>query len=460
MRAKNPRVIFAGTGSGCGKTTVTCAILRALARRGRRVSACKCGPDYIDPMFLSRAAASPCANLDLWFFSENTLNWLLTKNAVGKSISVIEGVMGYYDGIGVSGAASTYAVAKATQSPVILIVNAKGAALSLLALFHGFSAFREDSGIRGVVFNRCSGALYPTLAEAIVREWGGQIRPLGYLPPLAERNLKSRHLGLVLPEEIPDLEKTLCALAEEAEKSVDLNGIESLAQTAPETVCTSVEFPVFPEAVRIAVARDRAFCFYYADSLDLLQEMGAVLLPFSPLTDAAPPEGIDGLYLGGGYPELYARELSENAAMRHAVRNALARGLPCVAECGGFMYLTEAIAGYNMVGVLPGRCFDTGGLSRFGYVRLTAKRDNLLCRAGESIPAHEFHTWDCAAPGDSFQAERPSGRRWDCAAATDRLYAGFPHFHFYANPQFAVNFYRACLEEKHCHAGVLESHGD
>ena len=186
--------------------------------------------------------------------------------------------------------------------------------------------------------------------------------------------------------------------------------------------------------------------------------MGAELVPVRLLTDKALPENLQGLYLGGGYPELYARQLSENVSIRQSVRQALENGLPCIAECGGFMYLTQAIAGSPMAGVLPGGCFDTGKLTRFGYVTLTAQKDNLLCPAGERIRAHEFHRWDAENPGSSFSAEKPSGRRWLCGHASDTLYAGFPHFHFYANPSFAVRFLDACRKES-CHAGTNQANG-
>ena len=200
------------------------------------------------------------------------------------------------------------------------------------------------------------------------------------------------------------------------------------------------------------MARDRAFCFYYEDSLALLSSLGAELVPFSPLEDPVLPEGLHGLYLGGGYPELSAAQLSENASMRESVRAAVQKGVPCIAECGGFMYLLDAIGDHPMAGALPGRSFDAGKLTRFGYLTLTAQRDNLLCRAGESIAAHEFHRWDADDPGGAFLAEKPSGRRWPCVHATGTLYAGYPHFHFYANPAFAANFLAACRKEKHRHA--------
>lgn len=447
MQKQIPRLVIAGTNSGCGKTSVTCAILQALVSRGLSVGAAKCGPDYIDPMFHSRIIGAKSRNLDLYFFSENTLRCLLVKNAADQNVSVIEGVMGYYDGIGLTSTrASSWEVAKVTDSPAVLVVGAKGACLSILAIIQGFLNFCPDNQIRGVILNQCSPSAYPALEKAIVERF--PIQPLGFLPKMDNCSLESRHLGLVTAAEVVDLRQKMHALAEQAEKTIDLNGILALANGAASVSCDPAKLPRM-ENVRIAVARDNAFCFYYEDNLDALTEMGAELIPFSPIGDCALPENIHGLYLGGGYPELYARNLSQNVTMRESVRSALEKGIPCIAECGGFMYLTQEIGGYPMVGHLPGTCFDNGKLTRFGYVTLRANADNMLCSTGEEIHGHEFHHWDCTQPGDCFTAEKATGKRWNCAVATDRLYAGFPHFHFYANPDFAKNFYHACLKEKH-----------
>ena len=452
MEQKIPRVLLAGTSSGCGKTTVSCAVLQALVNRGLRLAAFKCGPDYIDPMFHSRIIGAKSANLDQFFFPANTTRYLLAKSAAGCELSVIEGVMGFYDGMGLTTVqSSSYDLAQVTQTPVVLVVNARGASMSVLATIHGFLNLFPDNHIRGVILNQCTAATYTALAGAITERFAGVVRPLGFLPRLPDCTLESRHLGLVTAAEVTDLKAKLQLLAQQAEQSIDLDGIQALAAQAPAVSYDPVTLPRCAEPVRIAVARDNAFCFYYEDSLGLLAEMGAELVSFSPLRDQALPPDIHGLYLGGGYPELYAAELSENTAMRAAIRTALARGLPCIAECGGFMYLTEAIAGHAMVGYLPGSCHDTGRLTRFGYVTLRAKEDNLLCRAGETIAGHEFHHWDCGSNGDGFTAVKASGKSWDCVVATDRLYAGFPHFHFYANPAFAQGFYDTCLKEKHRH---------
>lgn len=448
MEYSIPRVVLAGTGSGCGKTTVTCAIMQALVSRGKKVGAFKCGPDYIDPMFHSRIIGARSSNLDLFFFNKNTLKYLLAKNGADRDISLIEGVMGFYDGMGLSTAASTYEVSEATHSPVVLVVPAKGASLSILATIKGFMDFCPENHICGVILNQCTAAAYSALAKEIEARFSGKIQPLGFLPDMWECSLKSRHLGLITAAEVQGLHEKLRMMAAQAERTINIDSLLALTANASPISCKAVSLPRQQETVRIAVARDNAFCFYYEDSLDTLREMGAELVPFSPLEDQELPHDIQGLYLGGGYPELHAQTLSENTPMRASVKAALELGIPCIAECGGFMYLTQAIAGFPMIGFLPGQCFDAGRLTRFGYVRLKANHDTMLCRSGEEICGHEFHYWDSDDPGSSFTASKASGKSWRCVHATERLYAGYPHFHFYSNPDFAVNFYKACLEQR------------
>lgn len=449
MPTRIPRLILAGTNSGCGKTTTVCALLQALVNRNLKTGAFKCGPDYIDPMFHSRIIGAKSTNLDLHFFTPNTLNYLLAKNAADRDISVIEGVMGFYDGAGLtSTSGSTYEVARVTDSPVVLVVGAKGASLSILATIQGFLNFCPDSHIKGVILNQCTAMTYAALSAEIEKCF--KIRAFGFLPGLPECALESRHLGLVTAAEVENLKEKMQILAKQAEKTLDIDGLIGLANSAMSVACEPVTLPK-KEPVRVAVARDKAFCFYYEDSLEALTEMGAELVPFSPLTDKKLPENIHGLYLGGGYPELYLEQLSGNVEMLHSIRKALENGLPCIAECGGFMYLTQSIGGVPMVGFLKGECFNTGKLTRFGYVTLQAKMDNLLCKSGGKIPAHEFHHWDCTAPGDTFTATKPTGKQWNCAVSSQTLYAGYPHFHFYSNPAFAEGFIDTCIKEKHRH---------
>ena len=344
MQQNLPRLILAGTNSGCGKTTVTCAVLQALVNRGLSVAAAKCGPDYIDPMFHSRIIGAKSSNLDPFFFDENTLRFLLAQNASGCDVTVIEGVMGYYDGLGLTSTrASTYELAQKTVSPVVLVVNARGAALSVLASVRGFLDFLPDDRICGVILNGCTAMTYAPLARVLEDRLG--VKACGFLPNLPDCALKSRHLGLVTAAEVADLREKMQRLAAEAEQTIDLDALLTIAREAPALDVVPPTLPAPGAPVRIGVARDNAFCFYYEDSLGLLRTVGAELVPFSPLSDSALPAGLDGLYLGGGYPELYAAQLSENRSMCSSVRAALEAGLPCIAECGGFMYLTQTIAG-------------------------------------------------------------------------------------------------------------------
>lgn len=433
----NDRVLIAGTHSGCGKTTVTCALLSALKSRGVSIAAFKCGPDYIDPMFHREAQCVPARNLDPFFCTKEQLCFELSE--AGGSLSVIEGVMGYYDGIGAEGRASTYDVARETETPVILTVNVRGMYTSAGALIAGFRAFREHSGVQGVIFNGASPMLYGGL-KGIAKEAG--VTSLGFLPFDAALSVGSRNLGLVTAEEITDLKARLAALGALAEKHIDLDGVMGLASRAPALQPARAK-PERIADVRIAVARDRAFCFLYRENLELLEALGAELCFFSPLSDTTLPEGIHGLYLPGGYPELYLKALSENRPMLGAVKSAVLGGLPTLAECGGFMYLNDDIDGIPMAGAIRASACRTEKLQRFGYVTLTAGRDTLLCRAGESIRAHEFHYYDSTDCGNAFSAEKPgSGRRYACIHGTETLFAGFPHLYFPANPGFAESFIR------------------
>ena len=446
--AAAPRVLIGAPASNAGKTTVTCALLRALQQRGHRPLACKCGPDYIDPMFHARVTGVASRNLDLFLASAQLARQTLARASANSSVTLLEGAMGYYDGIAMGEDASAWDVARTTQTPALLVVDARGRALSLAAEVAGFMRFREPSMIAGIILNRASAGMLDRLASSVEAEVGVPV--LGGLPALPDCSFESRHLGLVTAAEVKNLKEKMQILAQQAEKSLNIDGLIGLANRAMPVEYQPVILPP-KESVRIAVARDKAFCFYYEDSLEALTEMGAELIPFSPLTDKNLPENIQGLYLGGGYPELYLEQLGANTEMRQSIRQAMEKGLPCIAECGGFMYLTKSIAGVPMVGALEGECFNTGKLTRFGYVTLQAKKDNLLCKAEGQIAAHEFHHWDCTAPGDGFTAKKPSGRQWDCAVSGPTLYAGYPHFHFYSNPAFAEGFIDTCIKEKHRH---------
>ncbi|MBE6725850.1 MAG: cobyrinate a,c-diamide synthase [Ruminococcaceae bacterium] len=439
-----PRLLVTGTNSGCGKTTAVCAILGLLMRRGIRVTASKCGPDYIDPMFHESVLGIPTGNLDPFFCSPDLLRCLLAET--GGELSVIEGAMGYYDGTGPDGTDnSAWTVAQATRTPAVLVVNGKGASASLVAMAEGFLRFKPDSGIRGVLFSGVTPMTYATLKKLTQARFGDSLIPLGFIPKLPEDcQLASRHLGLVTAPEIADLRQLLDRIADLSRDTVDLDALIRLANEAEPLDCEVPEIPALPP-VKIAVARDSAFCFYYRDTLRLFEKMGAELLPFSPLADEAVPPEADGLLLGGGYPELYAERIEENVRFRESVRRAVEGGLPTIAECGGFQVLGQSLEGCAMCGVLPHDSANTGKLVRFGYVTLTALEGGLLGASGTTLRAHEFHYYDSTENGSSFSAVKPNGRSWTCGVHTDTLYAGYPHLFLRAEPDAAESFVRACL---------------
>lgn len=447
----SPRLLFAAPASGSGKTTIVCGLLRALKNRGKAVRSFKCGPDFIDPLFHEQVVGVPSGTLDLFFSGEDQLRRLFCRHAEEAEISLIEGVMGYYDGLGAAtDQASSYAVAKALDAPAVLIVDNRGQSLSALATLEGFLRFRPDSRIRGVIFNRMTEGVYAALKPAVDKLG---VRPLGYLPKAPELMIESRHLGLVTPGEIADLGQKLDALAALLEKTVDLNGLLALANEAPAlTAPVAPTVPSLPKT-RIAIALDEAFCFLYRDNLDLLRDYGAKITFFSPLHDAALPGGTQGLILPGGYPELYARALSENEPMRQSIRQAIEGDLPCLAECGGFLYLhreLEDMEGrfWPMAGVLDAKAYRTRKLGRFGYITLTAKIDTAFLPAGETVRGHEFHYFESEDCGDALHAQKPTGSRgWDWGHSRGDLLMGFPHLYYPSDPKLIERFLRACAKE-------------
>lgn len=429
------QLVLAAPRSGSGKTTAACALLAALQARGAQPCAFKAGPDYIDPMFHRAVLGVESHNLDLFFSNPATVRGLYARHAVGHGAAVVEGAMGYYDGLGgVSDTASVWHLADTLGLPVLLVVRPKGASLTLAAELRGLLAFRTPHHLAGILLNDCSENLYNLLAPMLEKETGLPV--VGHLPPLPEAAIESRHLGLKTAVEIDDLQRKIQILSDAAQKTIDWSRFTALFDhPAPAAVpCT-----LPPAKVRIAVARDAAFCFTYAETLEALEENGAELCFFSPLQDAALPTDIGGLYLPGGYPELYAVQLAANIAMRAAVKTAVQSGLPTVAECGGFLYLGQTLqdvdgSAYPMAGVLPGQGVRVGRLVRFGYATLTAHADSMLFAAGDALPVHEFHHWDSTANGTDFTAAKANGRSWACGFANAHLYAGFPHLYWAGTP--------------------------
>ena len=494
-----PRFMVAAPSSGSGKTLITCGLLRLLKRENFRPAAFKCGPDYIDPMFHRQVLGIPSRNLDTFFSpgesedSGNSVQEIMAR-AVQDSkadISVIEGVMGYFDGAGASGTeSSSFDLAQQTGTPVILVVSAKGMSRSVVPLLKGFAEYETGNGrIRGVILNRVSSGSF-----AAMKKWIEEDTPLkvvGYVPQDDSLRWESRHLGLMQPSEMADLQGQIDHLADVLAETIDLEALLTIARSAPslrfyagtKQYASDLPSPRIavardeaasdPLSPRIAVARDEAFNFYYEDNLEMLQECGARLVFFSPVHDRELPEA-DGLLIGGGYPELYAKELSENESMRASICARAAEGLPVLAECGGFMYLQQAMElpeksgasqvdfsvkkSFPMCGVLPGTCRMTDKLVRFGYIELENKgawAENKgawagtvgYLKNGHHIRGHEFHYFDSTDNGEACTAWKPGRKRsWDCMVEQGNIMAGFPHLYYRSDPAFAGTFVERCRQ--------------
>lgn len=432
-----PRILVAAPGSGSGKTLLTTGLLTLFQNRGIRCRSFKCGPDYIDPMFHKYVLGIDSCNLDSFFLSQEELRALFRKRATDAELSILEGVMGYYDGIGGnSTAASTYEVAKITDTPVILVLDGKGSSLSLAAQVKGFLDYRKDSHICGVILNKTNKMVGERLRPEIEKLG---VRYLGAVPVCETMDIKSRHLGLTMPQEQSELRGHLNAFAKQLEECLNVEGILELAGYSKKDEIRPIDSESEPPTRRMAVAMDEAFCFYYQENLDFLRQHGWEVVPFSPLHDTALPEQIHAILLGGGYPELYAKELSANEPMLASIRNAHAEGIKILAECGGFLYLQEHLEdetgrSWPVAGLIHADGFRTEKLSRFGYI-------SLMQNGAVRIKGHEFHYWDSTAPGSAFWAEKPqSNRGWDCMYQTDSLFAGFPHLYYLSGPDLILSF--------------------
>ena len=429
--------LLAAPRSGSGKTTMTCALLMALKRRGCAPCAFKSGPDYIDPMFHRAVLGVESRNLDLFFSAPETVRTLYAKGAAGHGAAVCEGAMGFYDGLGgVSDRASAWHLADTLGLPVLLVVEPKGQSLTLAAELNGLVNFRTPSHIAGILLNNCTARMHALLAPMLEKETGLPV--LGFLPKLPEAVIGSRHLGLYTAAEVENLQQKLALLADAVEEHIDWPRLLALCEKEPPALPVQPETP--PARVRIAVAQDEAFCFTYAETLEAFRDAGAEVVFFSPLRDTALPENIGGLYLPGGYPELHAKELSENTSLLREIKQKIESGLPTAAECGGFLYLGQSLTdaegqSWPMAGVLPGEAKDAGRLVRFGYAALSADSDSMLFRAGESFPIHEFHHWDSTVNGVALAAKKPvGGAEWRCGSVNEHFYAGFPHLYWAGTP--------------------------
>lgn len=451
MGRKKPRLLLAAPASGSGKTSVTCALLEVLRRRGYRPVSFKCGPDYIDPMFHRRVLQVPSWNLDSFFVDDDLLRALFWEHAQTGDLAVIEGVMGYYDGLGgTSEKGSSYEIAGILDAPVILVADARGASVSLAAQIRGLMEFKEDHRIAGIILNRVSPMFAPRLKQVVEEHCG--IPVIATLPERKDLAMPSRHLGLCAPEERENISQWVSDMADLLEENGDMEELLKIADGAsefPETELPDPENAVPDEPVHIAVAKDEAFSFYYEENLELLRKLGAELHFFSPLRDEKLPEETEGLYLGGGYPELHARALSENRELLKDLRQRMGNGLPVIAECGGFLYLQKELKTeenkYPMLGILPGTGEKKERLVRFGYIQVETKTNSVLGPAGTALRGHEFHYFDTDHNGEDLTCRKPgSGKEYDAGVLTESIAAGFPHFYFYSNPNAIRHFLRTC----------------
>ncbi|MFD2368983.1 cobyrinate a,c-diamide synthase [Brevibacillus sp. GCM10020057] len=457
------RIVIAGTGSGAGKTTVTLGLMAALKRKGHIVQGFKCGPDYIDPTYHTAVTGRPSRNLDSYMLSHAAVKEIFVRGSMGADISIIEGVMGMYDGKeATSDTGSTAEISILTASPVLLVVNCQSMARSAAAIVKGFQLLNPAVRIVGVIANKVgSEGHYKIVKAAIEQECG--IPVVGYLKREDEVEIPERHLGLVPSVERGELTPLFDRLADLIEQTVDLELVWKLAQAeklpaepvlfAAGATGTAGDVTGEPPGVTIAVARDSAFHFYYPENLELLEAYGARLRFFSPLAGEPVPKDADGLYIGGGFPEEFAAELSQNQAVLESFRTAIQSGLPTLAECGGFMFLTEAIVttngdSYPMVGMIPGQVTMQKKLAALGYREVRGKEGNFLLGTEEAAKGHEFHYSTYQTDAQLPPAYETKGLRGTKPEgfAQGNLVAGYTHLHFGSNPQVVRRWIERCME--------------
>ena len=463
---KIPRIMIAGTHSGVGKTTITTAVMAAFARDGSRVQPYKVGPDYIDPSYHTIATGNPSRNLDSWMLSDETVYRLFVQSAKEADVAVIEGVMGLFDGSQALGdKGSSAQIAKLLDCPVILIVDVKSMARSAAAMVSGFVNFDPDLKIAGVILNRIGSERHLRLVKEAIEAYCN-VPVVGYIRKNAKLELPSRHLGLVPTVEGGTLPAKINSLADEIGEGIDFAGIMQIALAADDMKSAgnmkSVSAGIARNGgaapsnkrVRIGLAWDEAFSFYYQDGLDELVRQGADLVRFSPLHDNELPADLDGIYIGGGFPEIFIQELAANKGMLSRLRTTGERGMPIFAECGGLMYLTRVIVNfdnkeYGMVGLVPGRCIMEKSLVGMGYIKAEALNNNVISTPGQKLRGHEFHYSRLDPDGLDFSyafrlTRNRSGETFMDGYARNNILASYAHLHFASDPNLAARFIASC----------------
>ncbi|WP_271001107.1 cobyrinate a,c-diamide synthase [Listeria seeligeri] len=447
------KIVIAAASSGAGKTTVTLGIMQALEKRGLHVQPFKVGPDYIDTNYHQAITGVPSINLDSFLIADDfLLASLFQKHAVLADISVIEGVMGLFDGLGIDrDNASTSFIAKCTKTPVILVVDGKAISTSAAAIVTGFNSFDPELQLAGVIVNRVASKSHFSLIKGAIERYT-DVPVLGYLPKNSEVALPERHLGLVPQEEMGELETKWSLLGELIETHVDMEKLLQISELGGELLNADPKFqlPDF-SGKKVAYALDEAFHFYYQDNLDLIKSTGVELIPFSPLEDKALPEA-DFIYIGGGFPEVFASRLAQNYSMRESILTAHENGIPIYAECGGLMYLGTSLEVngmlYDMVGVFEGVSKMTERLRKFGYCVATPTHDTLLGKTGTTIRGHEFHhsifeTTEKTCLNLSKMRDGAVIKEWCGGYQKGNTFASYLHIHFYQNPAILTQMFGA-----------------
>lgn len=453
-----PRVVIAATQSGSGKTTIVTGLLAALRAQGIKVQSYKIGPDYIDPGYHALASGQPAHNLDTWLVPEEKAKDIFCRTAQAAELAVIEGVMGLYDG-GKNGISSTAAIAKLLDAPVLLVINAKSMGESAAALALGFKQYDPSVRLAGVILNRLGSETHRAMIEEALARL--DIPVYGAVRRDDALSLPERHLGLLPTEENERDQETVAAIGKAVAAQVNLDDIVKLAVAAPDIPQLQQEMADEGQRVRIAVAKDEAFSFYYPESLQVLKQWGAEIVPFSPLADPCLPEA-DGLFLGGGFPEMFAAKLYANESMRNSICQAARDGMPIYAECGGYMYLMEEMIDFSgqsfpMLGIVPGTVQMNKRLQTVGYVEAEMLCDTVLGAKGTKLKGHEFHfSSECTAPGtegESCRAFRLRKMRrpapYEAGYAKGNIIGSYLHLHFAGCPQSAKAFVAACEKYRH-----------
>jgi len=447
-----PRLVIAGISSNVGKTTVMVGLVRALRARGLKVAVFKCGPDYLDPTYHVRAARAPCHNLDGWMMGREAVLSTFMHASQGADIALLEGVMGLFDGaLPTSDEGSTAEIAKWLQAPVLLVCDAGGMARSIAALAKGFSTFDADLQIAGLICNRIGSRGHLDLLR---KATGGEPPVMGGLPKEAALAFADRHLGLHSADRTTVPEEVFVAWGDRVSEWCDVEAIVSLARSAPALPETPAMERIVGKGIecRIGLAFDEAFHFYYDDNLRRLESLGAELVRFSPIHDAHLPD-VDGLYFGGGYPEVHAEELSRNLSMRNDVRSFAEAQGPIYGECGGLMYLSNGIRTLDgtlhpMVGLIPGEAEMKDRLQALGYVEVDTKDATMLGPAGLKFRGHQFRYSDFRLPAEGectyHVRRRRGGEPFQEGYRQGNTLASYVHAHWASNPLLAQNFVQAC----------------